>query len=111
MVADGRLASNSAAFVAMGYCHAGNSNYFAGAATPCMMRTTPTLATVSGTGYYNAYRENGGDQFDSIVLYSMYQPQANFRINGTGNVSATEGTGCQITLYSALTYIALDSEL
>jgi len=115
MVADGRLGSggtnNSAGFVAMGYCHVGNSNYFAGGGTPCAMRTAPSMTTLAGTGYYNAYRENGADAFDSIVIYSMYQPQANFRINGTGNVSATQGTGCQILLNSASTYVALNAEL
>ena len=110
MVADGRLASNSEGFVAMGYAQS-TTGYFAGGGTPCMMRTTPTMATVSGTGYYKAYRENGSDAFDSLVIYSMYQPQANFRINCTGNVSATQGTGCQIMLNSASTYVALNAEL
>ena len=112
MVADGRLGGGSnEAFIGAGYCHAGNTNYFACGTLPVRMRTIdPSIFTVTGTNNYKAVREDGEDTFDSIVMYGQYNQQV-FSINGTGNVSATQGTGAQVRLHSTSTYFGVDAEL
>ncbi len=112
MVADGRLGGGSnEAFIGAGYCHAGNTNYFACGTLPVRMRTIdPSIFTVTGTNNYKAIREDGEDTFDSIIMYGQYNQQV-FSINCTGNVSATQGTGAQIRLHSTSTYFGVDAEL
>ena len=70
----------------------------------------PSIFTVTGTNNYKALRDNGEDYFDSLVMYSQYNAQG-FSVNGTGNVSATQGHGVQMRLGSSSTYLGVDSEL
>jgi hypothetical protein len=109
MIVDGSVASEGT--IAMGYCHATNSNYFAAATTPTTMRIgNPSMDGVDATGYWKAYRDNGADAFDNINMYGQ-GAFTNFSITGDGNVSATVGEGCQIRLNSSSNYFALDAEI
>ena len=112
MIADGRLGGGSnEALIGAGYCHATNSNYFADGILPVKLRTyDPSIFTVTGTSNYKALRDNGEDYFDNLVMYSQYNSQG-FSVNGTGNVSATQGHGIQMRLGSSSTYLGVDSEL
>ena len=112
MIADGRLGGGSnEAIIGAGYCHSGNINYFADGILPVKLRTyDPSIFTVTGTNNYKALRDNGEDYFDSLVMYSQYNAQG-FSVNGTGNVSATQGHGVQMRLGSSSTYLGVDSEL
>ena len=112
MIADGRLGGGSnEAIIGAGYCHDGNTNYFASGILPVKLRTyDPSIFTVTGTGNYKALRDAGEDYFDNLVMYSQYNAQG-FSVNGTGNVSATQGHGIQMRLGTSITYLGVDSEL
>ena len=112
MIADGRGgSSNDEGVIGMGYCHSGNGNYFTAGTLPVQMRTHALSAfTVTGTGNYKAFRENGEDAFDSIAIYSQESNQT-YSLNCTGNVSATQGTGAQIRLATTIDYVGVDAEL
>lgn len=112
MIADGRLGGGAnEAFIGAGYCHQGNTSYFACGTLPVRIRSyDPSIFTVTGTNNYKATRDGGEDTFDSIVMYAQYNEQV-FSINGTGNVSATQGTGAQVRLHSTSTYFGVDAEL
>ena len=112
MIADGRLGGGSnEGIIGAGYCHDGNTNYFASGILPVKLRTyDPSIFTVTGTNNYKALRDAGEDYFDNLVMYSQYNAQG-FSVNGTGNVSATQGHGIQMRLGSSSTYLGVDSEL
>ena len=112
MIADGRLGGGSnEAVIGSGYCHQGNTSYFACGTLPVRMRGyDPSIFTVTGTGNYKALRDNGEDYFNTLVMYGQYNEQM-FSVNGTGGVSATQGHGIQMRLGTSITYLGVDSEL
>ena len=112
MIADGRLGGGSnEAVIGSGYCHSGNTSYFACGTLPVRMRGyDPSIFTVTGTGNYKALRDDGEDYFNTLVMYGQYNEQM-FSVNGTGGVSATQGQGIQMRLGTSITYLGVDSEL
>ena len=112
MLADGRGgSSNDEAVIGMGYCHSANGNYFTGGTLPVQMRTHAlSIYTVTGSGNYKAFRDNGEDFFNTLTIYSQESNQT-YSLNGEGSVSATQGTGAQIRLATTIDYVGLDAEL
>jgi len=76
---------------------------------PVSMRATPSLDYVSGTGYYNIYRNGASDTFDTMAM-----PRANLNCaaldSGTGT-SGTEGVAGILGTANASAYIAFAAEL
>ena len=76
---------------------------------PVSMRATPSLDYVSGTGYYNIYRNGASDTFDTMAM-----PRANINCaaldSGTGT-SGTEGVAAILGTSNASAYIAFTAEL
>jgi len=112
MIADGRLGGGSnEAVIGTGYCHSANGNYFASGTLPVRMRGyDPSIFTVTGSSNYKVLRDNGEDYFDTLTMYGQYNEQT-FSVDGTGNVSCTQGQGVQMRLASSSTYLGVDSEL
>ena len=79
---------------------------------PTAMRATPTLESTTGTNYYTAYRNAGGDTFDLIEITDKSSPSS-FELHGTGNVSGTAGHGTFVRLggVSTTAKVFFDAEL
>ena len=79
---------------------------------PTAMRATPTLESTTGTNYYTAYRNAGGDTFDLIEITNK-SSLSSFELQGTGNVSGTAGHGTFVRLggVSTTAKVFFDAEL
>jgi hypothetical protein len=76
------------------------------------MRARPSIDLVTGTGYYNVYRNGGNDPFNSLVLnFSGTGVKNIINFVNESEISGTAGqAGLMVTANSA-SYFAVDAEL
>jgi hypothetical protein len=79
---------------------------------PTTMRARPSIDLVTGTGYYNVYRNGGNDPFNSLVLnFSGTGVKNIINFVNESEISGTAGqAGLMVTANSA-SYFAVDAEL
>tara|TARA_R100001082_G_C4354390_1_gene156086 strand:+ start:217 stop:1461 length:1245 start_codon:yes stop_codon:yes gene_type:complete len=81
---------------------------------PVQMRTNATVSFPTGTNYYNIYRANGGDQFDSlgsILGPSKFMGDRFVNIEIQSNVSSTGGYSGTISAGNTAVYVHFSAEL
>ncbi len=76
---------------------------------PVTMRANPTSASSSGTNYYVFYRNNTGDDFNSITIEGASPQQTGF-FNNT-EISGTGGQVGTVYAQNASAFIAFQAEL
>jgi hypothetical protein len=77
---------------------------------PVTMRTTPTLVATSGTNFYVAYRNGGGDDLNSLTL-SNEGSAASVSVFNNSEASGTGGDAAQIATNNASASVAFNAEL
>ena len=77
--------------------------------TKVPMRATPTLDIVTGTNYYIAYRNSGGDTLDTFTLAKGNN--LSFELTNTTQASGTAGQSAFIRTNNASADIAITAEL
>ena len=77
--------------------------------TKVPMRATPTLDIVTGTNYYIAYRNSGGDTLDTFTLSKGNN--LSFELTNTTQASGTAGQSAFIRTNNASADIAITAEL
>jgi hypothetical protein len=94
----------------MGYGMAGSSTaYGLAIKLPVSMRTTPTLVYTTGASYWNAY-DGSDDAFDAWAISSSAHSEM-VALDGTGNVSATQGTVQNFASNNASAAMGFSAEL
>jgi len=73
------------------------------------MRTTPSLVITSGTDYYRAIGNNGGDSFDDMFVLEGSTNQTGLR--NSSQFSGTQGYSYFINTNNASSSVAFDAEL
>jgi len=73
------------------------------------MRTTPSLVITSGTDYYRAVGNNGGDSFDDMFVLEGSTNQTGLR--NSSQFSGTQGYSYFINTNNASSSVAFDAEL
>jgi hypothetical protein len=80
-----------------------------GGAFPVTMRTTPSYVITNGSSYWNIYRNDTGDHFDSISSSTINQNS--WTVVGTVGVSGTQGMVGSAALGNAAGKLHFDAEL
>jgi hypothetical protein len=75
-----------------------------------IMRATPSLDIVTGTNYYEIYRNNTFDGFNTFTTNTASSTRY-FEIRALSGVSGTAGQAGWLRTANASSYIAMDSEL
>lgn len=86
-----------------------SSQIYCNFTTKVPMRATPTLDIVTGTNYYIAYRNGGGDNVDTFTLAKGNN--MGFELNNTTQASGTGGHSSFIRTANTSAYIAITAEL
>ena len=107
VVADG-VYSDGFAPLSMGAIYNAATAY-GNVSLPCDMRTFPTLEIVSGTNYYNLYRNSGVDSVDDFILNKVGLNKIEFYNNS--DVSGTAGHAVFIRTANSAAKFALTAEL
>jgi hypothetical protein len=75
-----------------------------------IMRATPSLDIVTGTNYYEIYRNNTFDGFNTFTTNTASNTRY-FEIRALSGVSGTAGQAGWFRTANVSSYIAIDSEL
>jgi hypothetical protein len=75
-----------------------------------IMRATPSLDIVTGTNYYEIYRNNTFDGFNTFTTNTASNTRY-FEIRALSGVSGTAGQAGWLRTANVSSYIAIDSEL
>jgi hypothetical protein len=86
-----------------------SSQIYCNFTTKVPMRAAPTLDIVTGTNYYIAYRNGGGDNVDTFTLAKANN--MGFELNNTTQASGTGGHSSFIRTANTSAYIAITAEL
>ena len=86
-----------------------SSQIYCNFTTKVPMRATPTLDIVTGTNYYIAYRNGGGDNMDTFTLAKANN--VSFELNNTTQASGTGGHSSFIRTSNGSADIAITAEL
>ena len=103
------VASGSGIAISLGTMY-NSSELFGILHLPTSMRTTPTISQVTGTDYYNFYRNGAIDGFNSLAINFTSSSQIVNLLNGT-QVSGTGADAGMITTNNAASFIAVTAEL
>ena len=74
------------------------------------MRTTPTLDYTSGSDYYDMFRDNAADQFDSFVLQTTSHKRA-VDLFASGGASGSQGASALLRTNNSDAKIRFSAEL
>ena len=77
---------------------------------PVTMRTMPTLVATSGSNFYVAYRNGGGDDLNSLTL-SSEGSAASVSVFNNSEASGTGGDAAQIATNNSSASVAFSAEL
>jgi hypothetical protein len=102
------IAKGGTSYISVAYQY--NSTQAMGFIDIPTMRTTPSISATSGTDYYQFYRNNAGDGFNSFLLDS-YSTTRIVSILNNSEVSGTGGQAGSFATHNASSFVAVDSEL
>jgi hypothetical protein len=98
-------------YKSIGLASYANSNYIESYCfLPVSMRTTPTLSIVTGTDYYQVYRNGAGDNLNSLSLDSS-STESRVVLYNTSEASGTGGFAGNLFSNNASSFLAVQAEL